>query len=120
MGSQTGQDTGIDGNKKIKGSKRHLIVDTMGLIICVAIHAASIHDSKGAKEVFEKRYAVRHEEVRMQKIVADGGYEGDLAEWLNSKLHDERQASGDGLLKTLGIGRKPHLYRNDDLDGEKY
>lgn len=87
MGSQTGHNKGIDGNKKIKGSKRHLIVDTMGLIICLSIHAANIHDSKGAKEVLEKLYALRHDEVGMQKIVADGGYEGELGLWLKEKLN---------------------------------
>ena len=50
MSSISGQQRGIDGNKKIKGSKRHLIVDTMGLIIYVVAHAANIHDSKGGKK----------------------------------------------------------------------
>ena len=41
MNSISGQQRGIDGNKKIKGSKRHIIVDIMSLILCVVAHAAT-------------------------------------------------------------------------------
>ena len=37
----SGQQRGIDGNKKTKGSKQHIIVDIMRLIICVVAHAAT-------------------------------------------------------------------------------
>lgn len=78
---------GIDGNKKIKGSKRHIIVDTLGLIICLSVHAAHIHDSKGAKEVFNKLYSMRHDHPKLVKIFADGGYQGGLGKWLNKKMN---------------------------------
>lgn len=78
---------GIDGNKKIKGSKRHIIVDTLGLIICLSVHAAHIHDSKGAKEVLNKLYAIRHDHPKLIKIFADGGYEGDLGKRLKKQLN---------------------------------
>jgi putative transposase len=87
MSSISGHQRGVDGNKKIKGSKRHIIVDTMGLIICLSVHAANIHDSKGAKEVFEKLYEIRHDHERLQKIFADGAYEGELGQWLKEKLN---------------------------------
>lgn len=41
---------GIDGNKKIKGGKEHVVVDTLGLPMSVKVHPANIHDSKGAKK----------------------------------------------------------------------
>ena len=47
-------DRGIDGNKKIKGRKEHIIVDTLGLPLAVAIHEANLHDSKGAPQAIEK------------------------------------------------------------------
>ena len=47
MNATSRMDRGIDGNKKIKGLKRHIIVDSLGLVIDVVIHAANIHDSKG-------------------------------------------------------------------------
>jgi putative transposase len=86
MSSISGQQRGIDGNKKIKGSKRHIIVDTMGLMICIVAHPANIHDSKGAKKVFDCLYDLRFEEDRLEKILADGGYEGDIAKYLKKKM----------------------------------
>jgi putative transposase len=68
MSSISGQQRGIDGNKKIKGSKRHIIiVYTKGLIICVVAHPANIHDNKGAKEVVDGLYDLRFEEQRLKK-----------------------------------------------------
>jgi putative transposase len=63
----------------------------MGMIICVAIHAANIHGSKGAKEVFEKLYEIRHDHELMKKIFADGGYQGELGQWLKKKLKLEME-----------------------------
>ena len=44
---------GIDGNKKIKGRKEHIVVDTLGLPMSVRVHPANVHDSVVAEEVFE-------------------------------------------------------------------
>lgn len=66
---------GIDGNKRIKGRKRHIMVDTMGNIITNVVHVANIHDSKGAylvlKNLNENIYGI-------QLIYADCGYRGEL------------------------------------------
>ncbi len=67
-------DRGIDGNKKIKGRKQHVIVDTLGLPMAVAVHEANIHDSKGAPQVIDK---LAFKFPRLIKILADGGYRGD-------------------------------------------
>ena len=85
MRSISGQPSGIDGNKKIKGNKRYIIVDTMGLIICVSLHAANIHDSKGAKAVFEKLYDIRYDEELLKKIFAEGWYQGELGQWVKDR-----------------------------------
>lgn len=72
-------DIGYDGGKKIKGRKRHLVVDTLGLVLIVVIHAANIHDSIGAREVLrtlKDKYL-----WGIRKIFADGGYLGELIEW---------------------------------------
>ena len=72
---------GYDAGKKIKGRKRHLIVDTLGLILAVVVHAADIQDRDGAKLVLTKltgRFA------RLPLIWADGGYAGKLIEWTSS------------------------------------
>ena len=46
-----GESCGIDGGKKTKDRKQHIITDTLGLILVVVIHAANIHDSKVAIDV---------------------------------------------------------------------
>jgi len=68
---------GIDGGKKTKGRKRHIIVDTMGLLLAVVVHAANVHDSKGAPFVLSE---LRYRFSRLVKIIADGGYRGELVE----------------------------------------
>jgi putative transposase len=44
-----GQDIGFDGGKQVKGRKRHVLVDTLGLILAVVVTAANISDPKGLK-----------------------------------------------------------------------
>ncbi len=63
--------TGYDGGKKIKGIKRHIIVDTLGLLLCVVAHSAGVADRKGASYVLAK-LGKRWDKI--QKIFADGGY----------------------------------------------
>jgi putative transposase len=70
-----GECRGVDGGKKTKGRKQHIIVDTLGLLLVVKVHAANIHDSQAAYEVIEK---LRWRFGRMVKIFADGGYRGEL------------------------------------------
>lgn len=68
---------GIDGGKNTKGRKRHIMVDTMGLLMAVVVHAANIHDSKGAPFVFRE---LKFRFSRLVKIIADGGYRGELVQ----------------------------------------
>ncbi len=63
----------------MKGRKRHIVVDTLGLILAVVVTAASVPDRDGAKGVLE---VLRHRFTRMRGIWADGAYAGDLAAWL--------------------------------------
>jgi putative transposase len=70
-----GNDRGYDGGKHIKGRKRHIVTDTMGLLLTVMVHAANIHDSKGAFNVIA---TLKGRFCRLVKIVADGGYRGEL------------------------------------------
>jgi putative transposase len=70
---------GYDAAKKVNGRKRHLLVDTLGLLLAVVVHAADIQDREGAKLVLEK---IKHLLPRLQLIWADGGYAGQLVEWV--------------------------------------
>jgi len=74
--TETRGERGYDAGKKVKGRKRHILVDTLGLLIAVVITAASVQDRDGAALVFE---AARGE-TRLEKIWADGGYAGKLVE----------------------------------------
>ena len=64
---------GIDGNKKIKGRKQHLVVDILGIPLAIVVHEANIHDSVGAIQVFE---SLKFKYSRLVKVIADGGYRG--------------------------------------------
>ncbi len=74
---------GIDGGKKVKGRKQHIITDTLGLLLVVMVHAANIHDSQSALDVIN-RLKGRFE--RLVKIFADGGYRGELIDKVK-KIH---------------------------------
>jgi putative transposase len=78
-GTDVPGERGYDAGKKIKGRKRHLLVDTMGLIITVVVHSAALQDRDGAKLVFEKALPKC---TRLAKVWADGGYAGKLVEWV--------------------------------------
>jgi putative transposase len=78
-GSRTNGLRGYDAGKKVKGTKRHLLVDTMGLLLCVVVHAASIQDRDGAELVFAPAEA-RCAGIRL--VWADGGYAGKSIGWL--------------------------------------
>jgi putative transposase len=73
---------GFDGNKKITGRKRHVIVDTMGNVLSVVVHAAHLHDTAMAELVVRQ---FREVFFKAKKIVADGGYRGKPIEALKYK-----------------------------------
>ena len=64
----------------MKGRKRHILVDTLGLIITVIIHSADMQDRDGAKLVFER---TKQYFKKLKLIWADGGYAGKLIDWVN-------------------------------------
>jgi len=72
------QDKGYDAGKKVTGRKRHIITDTMGFILAIVIHNASIQDRDGAKLVLKE---MQYKYPLLKKILADGGYRGKLIEW---------------------------------------
>jgi putative transposase len=82
--TEKGGARGYDGGKKISGRKRHLLVDTEGLVLAVTVHEASIADRDGAKLLLEKVGGDRL--PRMQKIWADRGYNGQIGEWIKERF----------------------------------
>jgi putative transposase len=51
--SEGGEERGIDVHKQVNGRKRHIIVDTLGLLLFVVVHRASIQDAAGGKKVLQ-------------------------------------------------------------------
>jgi putative transposase len=69
---------GYDAGKKIKGSKRHILVDTMGLLLMAVVHSAEIQDRAGTALVLEQA-AKSGRHGRLELIWADAGYTGEVA-----------------------------------------
>lgn len=82
-GTRSGSQRGVDGGKKIKGRKRHILTDTLGIVVAVYVHAANIHDSKAAQDLLKR---VKGKLPRLKVIFADGGYRGKLVDWVKNTL----------------------------------
>jgi len=77
--TEVGGPRGYDAAKKTTGRKRHLIVDTLGFLIAVFVHPASIQDSAGAEELLRRAKA---RFPRLKLLWADGAYARSfLREW---------------------------------------
>ncbi len=50
--TESAEESGFDGWKKIKGRKHHIAIDTTGCVLAMTVHAASGHDSQGARPLF--------------------------------------------------------------------
>ncbi len=94
------QDKGFDAGKKIKGIKRHMIVDTLGLILAVVIQSASVQDRDGAVSVIDK---LMENWRKIIKIFADGGYAGKLIGKVKDKFKIELEIIKRDELHTFKI-----------------
>ncbi|BAZ20246.1 transposase [Kalymmatonema gypsitolerans NIES-4073] len=82
------QEVGYDSGKKIKGRKRHILVDTLGLLIVVVITAASVSEQAGAKQVLARLNKVRAPSTRMDADVTDNYLRFSASRVrLKSKIH---------------------------------
>jgi putative transposase len=76
---------GFDGGQRIKGRKRNIIVDTLGLVIGVAVHTADIAERAGAKLLLE---SLKYPLVRLKKILVDKEYSGvDMTDWVKENFN---------------------------------
>lgn len=74
---------GWDAGKRVNGRKRHIVVDTCGLLLAVVVTAASVQDRDGARPVLERLTASC---CRVRLVWADGGYAGQLVLWAGETL----------------------------------
>src|SRR5262249_47447198 len=106
--SEQGGPRGYDGAKKLCGRKRHLLVDTLGLVLLVAVTAANVQDRDGARAILS---ALSTQFRRLRVIWADGAYAGGLAEWVQGlrrwgrvRLEIVRKAKGQcGFAVVLAV-----------------
>jgi putative transposase len=78
-----GEARGYDGGKKVRGRKRHLLVDTEGLVLKAKVHSAKVPDQDGIKLVLE---ATRDRLPRLSQLWVDAGYRGRGKEWAEKTL----------------------------------
>jgi transposase len=72
--TESGGVCGYDAGKRIKGRKRHIVTDTLGLIVGAVVHTANIQDRDGAPDVLN---SIRARWPWLRHVFADGGYAGD-------------------------------------------
>jgi transposase len=99
--SPQGGESGFDAGKKVKGRKRNLVVDTMGLLIAVTVTAASVQDRDAAAAVVAQACA---KSPRLEKLYTDGAYGGKCAHDIEQAHHivvDVVRHPGNGTTGTL-------------------
>lgn len=89
--TESGGPRGYDAGKKIKGRKRHIVTDTLGLLVGAIVHAASIQDRDGAPLLLQ---SVSGGFPWMRHVFADGGYAGE-------KLRGELDRIGDWTVEIV-------------------
>ena len=93
-------ESGFDGGKLIQGRKRHTIVDTMGCLLIVVVHAANIYDGRAARCVVPAWFLLLN---TVKKIGAEGAYSGaELMAWVNAPFDGdlevvEKKKTGKGF-----------------------
>jgi putative transposase len=88
--SEGGDERGVDVHKQVNGRKRHIVVDTLGLLLIVLVHSASIPDGNGGKLILQKlfdsiKHSVFNRWCRLKLIWADGAYT-HIADWVKQHL----------------------------------
>ena len=74
---------GMDGGKKIKGRKRHIVTDTLGNILAIVVHAGNIHDTKSGIDPARKAYAAY---PTIEKFCGDQGYRKSFIDMVYAEL----------------------------------
>ncbi|MDQ5819032.1 MAG: transposase, partial [Actinomycetota bacterium] len=106
-----GPERGYDGAKRLSGRKRHLLVDSGGLVLGARVHAANLHDRDGAQGLLSDE--LKKELPRLELLWADGAYTSGFRRWAEEELgwrvevpyHQDRQ------LWRYGLEEKPGGFR---------
>jgi putative transposase len=110
---------GWDGNKRVKGIKRHGVVDKNGFLLAVMVSVANVHDSKAAVLLMK---TLQYLLIPLQLILADAGYRGNIIEEIKSKFNyaievvmrnDSRKKDFEPIPKRWIIERTFSWFDND-------
>jgi putative transposase len=97
---ESAQESGFDGGKLINGRKRHIVVDTMGCLLIVLVHAANIYDGHAARKVLSALFLLVD---TVKRIWADGAYKGEeFIQWVKAQFDCvlevvEKKKTGEGF-----------------------
>lgn len=76
-----GEERGYAAGKQVKGRKRHILVDTLGFVLCIFVTSASLQDRDGATDICEE---IDQRFPSIKKIWADSAYRGELVEYIRN------------------------------------
>jgi putative transposase len=96
--AEGGTERGYDAHKRCPGRKRHILVDTLGLLLAALVTGANVQDRDAAKLLLTSFYRDFFPSFRLKRIWADAGYQGALVVWV--------QTACDWLLDI--VRRNPH------------
>jgi putative transposase len=85
--AEGGEAIGFDGGKKVHGRKRVLLTDTLGFARLIKVVSGDLHDSLAGYQLLRKLLEQPHLLPQVRKIFADGGFRGNLEEWVKQILH---------------------------------
>jgi putative transposase len=89
--AEGGEEIGFDGGKFVRGRKRSLVTDTIGLVVLAKVTAANLADVHAGKQILTKLKEKPELIERLLKIFADGGYRGELVSWVLEELHADME-----------------------------
>src|SRR5215210_748748 len=102
-----GEQRGYDGNKKVRGRKRHLLVDTEGLVLKAKVHSAKVPDQDGLRLLLE---SARSGLSRLKHLWLDAGYEGRGRRWAKEWAREGKKVDWQRLMPPRGYVALPRRW----------